>query len=331
MALIGLRYDLRVPPGAAVTAAGQYQACLEQCRFGDEHGFDTVILSEHHGVDDGFLPAPVTMAAAVAGATHRIGINVAAVLLPLHDPVRLAEQLAVADLVSGGRVSIVAGTGYRDEEFAMAGITYAERNRLLEDHLAVLRRAWTGEEFEWDGRRIRVLPRPATPGGPMVLLGGSTPGAARRAVRLRCGFFPSESNPALTEAYYDEAAKVGFAEGFCSLPTRLGFVHVSNDPERDWARIAPHAAHEARTYGSWQRPGQASAVTVESVEDGDALRASGVYRVLSPDDAVALYEELGDFGTFLLHPLMGGMPPELAWESLALFVAEVLPRVRPAA
>ena len=330
MTLIGLRFDLRIPPGGAVSAADQYAACLDICRWGDANQADTVVLSEHHGVDDGFLPAPITFAAAVAGATSRIGINIAAVLLPLHDPVRLAEQLAIADLASGGRVSVVAGTGYRDEEFAMAGVAYRDRNALLEEHLSVLRRAWTGEYFEWRGRRIRVLPRPLTPGGPMVLLGGSTVGAARRAARLRCGFFPASADPALAAAYADEAAAVGFAEGFCSLHARLGFVHVSNDPERDWARILPHAQYEARVYHGWQRVGQTSAVAVDEPDSTEALRSSGIYRVLTPDECVALHDSLGDFGTFLLHPLMGGIPPELAWESLELFAAKVLPRIRPA-
>src|SRR3954451_13789483 len=104
MAAIALRYDLRVPPFATTTHAAQYAACLEQCGWADERGFDVVTLSEHHGVDDGYLPAPLTLAAAIAGRTKRININIAAVLVPLHDPVRLAEQLAVLDLASGSRV-----------------------------------------------------------------------------------------------------------------------------------------------------------------------------------------------------------------------------------
>lgn len=329
MALIGLRYDLRVPRDGDVTAAGQYAACLEMCRWGDVHAVDTVILSEHHGVDDGFLPAPIALAAAIAGATTRLAINVAAVLVPLHDPVRLAEQLVVADLASAGRISIVAGTGYRDEEFEMAAVEFHARNALLEEHLDVMRRAWSGEYFEWRGRRIRVLPRPLTPGGPLVLLGGSTVGAARRAARLRCGFFPASDEPDLADAYYEAAAAAGYSEGFCSLPARIGFVHVSNDPERDWERILPYAQHEARTYGAWQRSGQASAVHVEDPESPSALRTSGVYRVLTPDECVELHADLGDYGTLLLHPLMGGIPPALAWESLELFAAAVLPRIRP--
>src|SRR5437879_6529475 len=145
MLSIALRYDLRVPPFAATTHAEQYAACLEQCAFADEHGLDFVVLSEHHGVEDGFLPAPVTLAAAVAGRTRKILINIAAILVPLHDPVRLAEELAVAQLASGGRVGFVAGVGYRREEFEMAGGDPKTRGRLLEECVGVLRQAWPGE------------------------------------------------------------------------------------------------------------------------------------------------------------------------------------------
>src|SRR5262245_37077670 len=119
--MIAIRYDLRAPKFGSTTHAEMYAACLDQCAWADAHGLDSVVLSEHHGVEDGYLPAPVTLAAAVAGRTRTIRISIAAVLVPLHDPVRLAEQLAVASLASGGRVSFVAGLGYRDEEFAMAG------------------------------------------------------------------------------------------------------------------------------------------------------------------------------------------------------------------
>src|SRR5216110_3707424 len=139
MTMIGLRYDLRVPSFCSVTHAELYAACLEQCAWADRLGLDFVVLSEHHGVDDGYLPAPLTLAAAIAGRTKSIRINVAAVLVPLHDPVRLAEQLAVLDLASGSRVGLIAGLGYRREEFAMAGVDRAERGRLRsEEHTSEL-------------------------------------------------------------------------------------------------------------------------------------------------------------------------------------------------
>ncbi|HUF85265.1 MAG TPA: LLM class flavin-dependent oxidoreductase, partial [Acidimicrobiia bacterium] len=191
MAMIAVRYDLRVPDFASTTHAEQYAACLDQAEWADRLGFDFVILSEHHGVDDGYLPAPVTMAAAVAGRTKRIPINIAAVLLPLHDPVRLAEELVVADLAAGpGRVGFVAGLGYRPEEFEMADVDRTKRAGLLEEYVDVMRQAWTGEPFEWRGRTVRVTPTPVTKPHPMMLIGGSTEKAARRSARLRLGFFP---------------------------------------------------------------------------------------------------------------------------------------------
>ena len=150
MAMIALRYDLRVPDFATTSHAEQYAACLEQAEWADRLGFDFVILSEHHGVDDGYIPAPVTMAAAVAGRTRRIPINIAAILVPLHDPVRLAEQLVVADLAAGpGRIGFVAGLGYRPEEFEMADVDRTKRGATPR---GVRRRDAPGV----DGRAVRV-------------------------------------------------------------------------------------------------------------------------------------------------------------------------------
>ncbi|HUI28134.1 MAG TPA: LLM class flavin-dependent oxidoreductase [Candidatus Kryptonia bacterium] len=320
MIMIGLRYDLRVPAFSSSTPAAAYRACLDQCAWADQLGLHFVALSEHHGVDDGFISSPLTLAAAIAGRTKRLSINIAAVLVPLHDPVRLAEQIATVALLSDGRLSFVAGLGYRHEEFAMAAVDRTQRWRLLEESIEVMRKAWTGEPFEWRGRTIRVTPKPETP--PMILIGGSTEKAARRAARLHCGFSPAIGDPQLARVYTEACERVGFS-GFVTLPGGPGFVHVSDDPERDWARIAPHALYDAQTYASWQTPGQRSQVHV-AAQNADDVRTSGVYRVVTPDECVALARE---FGRVLLHPLMGGIAPELGWESLHLFERKVLPRL----
>ncbi len=322
MLTIAIRFDLRVPPFAKTTHAELYRACLDQSAWAEEQGFDLVVLSEHHGVEDGFLPAPIAMAAAILGRTKRIGVNVSAVLVPLHDPVRLAEQLAVTSLLSGGRISLVAGLGYRGEEFEMAGVDPKSRGKLLEEHVGVLRQAWTGEPFEWRGRTIHVTPKPESP--PMIAIGGSTEIAARRAARLHAGFFPAIGDPKLAEVYQAECTRVGFEGGFVALPGGPGFVHVSEDPERDWRRILPHALYDAQTYASWQTPGQRSQVHVDG-RTAEDLRKSGVYRVVTPDECVALARE---HGRVILHPLMGGISPELGWEGLRLFAEKVLPRIR---
>ncbi len=319
--MIAIRFDLRVPPFARVTHAQLYQACLEQCAWADQLGLDTVVLSEHHGLEDGYLPAPLTLAAAVAARTHRIAISIAAALVPLHDPVRLAEQLAVLDLISGGRVSIVAGLGYRAEEFEMAGVDLRGRGKLLEEYVRVMRQAWTGEPFEWRGRTIRVTPRPQSP--PAIFVGGSTAAAARRAARLRAGFLPAVNDPQLAQVYAEACQRLGFDGGFTLMPEGPGFVHVSEDPEADWKRIAPHALYDARTYASWQPPGQRSLVFVEGATEED-VRKSGVYRVVTPEECIALAKQTGHL---VLHPLMGGLDPEVGWQSLKLFETKVLPHL----
>ncbi len=321
MAMVGIRFDLRVPSFSTTTHAEMYAACLDQCAWADRLGLDTVVLSEHHGVDDGFMPAPVTLAAAIAGRTTRIQIVIAAILVPLHDPVRLAEQLATAALASGGRIGFVAGLGYRQEEFDMAGVERRRRGTLLEEYVGVMRRAWSGEPFEWRGRTVRVTPKPASE--PMLLIGGSTEKAALRAAKLRAGFFPAIGDDRLADIYTTECARLGFRGGFVSMPSGPGFVHVSEDPERDWQRIGPHALYDAQTYAAWQTPDQRSAMHVEA-QTIDDMRRSAAYKILTPDECVALARETG---RIILHPLMGGMPPALGWESLRLFEAKVLPRL----
>lgn len=330
MTMILMRYDLRIPPNgspaAGVTSSGQYGAFLEQVRWADGIGLDMVVLSEHHGTDDGFMPAPVTLAAAVAAATERIGIAVSAALVIMHDPVRLAEQLATVDLVSRGRVSVVCGTGYRQEEFDMAGLEFTQRFSALEECVSTMRQAWTGDYFLHHGRQVRVRPLPHTPGGPILLIGGSTPAAARRAARLRCFFQAANDDQAVADAYNDECAKLGF-QGFVILPPKApGFIHVTHDPERDWARLEPYITHEARTYAEWQRPGQSSVVHVHNAATFDDIKASGVYAVVTPDECIALGRR---FGSLTMHPLMGGIPPEIAAESLSLLESDVLPVLKP--
>ena len=319
--MVGLRFDLRVPPFATTTHERQYAACLDMCAWADELGFDAIAISEHHGVADGYMSAPITLAAAIAARTKRVRINVAAILVPLHDPIRLAEQLATAAIVADGRLSIVAGMGYRPEEFAMAGVDRTQRGRLFDEYVGVLQQAWTGRPFTWRDRSVQVTPAPASP--PLILVGGSTAKAAKRAARLRCGFFPAVGDPELARVYEEACAAAGFT-GFVVMPGGPGFVHVTHDTDRDWARIGPHALHDARTYHEWQTPGQRSEVHVDAVTEDD-VRRSPVYRVVTPEGCLEIARQ---HGRVLLHPLMGGIEPELGWSSLRLFASDVLPRLR---
>jgi alkanesulfonate monooxygenase SsuD/methylene tetrahydromethanopterin reductase-like flavin-dependent oxidoreductase (luciferase family) len=326
MPLLAMRHDLRAPAFGPASPSAIYSAALEQFRWADAQGWDFAVLSEHHGLDDGWLPAPVTLAGVVGGGTSRIRIMLSAVIVPLHDPVRLAEQLAVLDLATEGRVWTVAGAGYRADEFVMAGAEMRRRGRLLEEYLEVMLRAWTGEPFEWQGRTIRVTPRPFTDPHPMVMVGGGVEAAARRAARLRLPMMPMNEEPRLHEWYADEAAKVGFEGGFVMAPSGPTFIHVTHDPDRTWAQIGDYVLYEAQSYASFQTPGQHSTPMVQasSIED---LKASPQVLVGTPDEIVAAAAHVAPTGAFTFNPLAGGLPPDLAWESLELFASEVAPRL----
>jgi alkanesulfonate monooxygenase SsuD/methylene tetrahydromethanopterin reductase-like flavin-dependent oxidoreductase (luciferase family) len=319
-----LRYDMRAP-GFGASPAELYAAALEQAAFGDAQGFDAVQLSEHHGTDDGYLPSPLVLAAAIAGRTARIRLEIAALILPLHDPLRVAEDVAVLDLASGGRVELVIGAGYVPGEFAMFDRAIADRPRLVEEGMRALELAWTGEPFEYRGRIVRVTPRPLQRPRPALALGGSSPAAARRAARLADRFLPAV--PSLWKPYRAERERLGLPVPPAGKVGPL-FLHVAEDPDSAWDRIAPHALHEANAYGRWMAE-TGTAGPYRPLADADALRSSGLYRVVTPDECVALAESLGAHGTLLLHPLMGGLAPELGWSSLELFAAKVLPRIRP--
>ncbi|CAM5409492.1 LLM class flavin-dependent oxidoreductase [Streptomyces canus] len=314
-----VRFNLVEPGATPASLSARYRAALDMAAYADEHGITTVQTEEHHGVDNNWLPSPFAFAGAVFGATRRIAVTVSAVIGPLHDPLRLAEEIAVLDLLSGGRLVTVAGIGYRPEEYALFDVEWRRRGRLQDELLETLLKAWTGEEFEYRGRTVRITPRPFSDPHPLLLVGGSSKAAARRAARLGLPFFPSAHLPEL-EAYYKERLVEYGTEGWTMMPTaETPLLHIAENPDEAWARHGEHFLHEARTYASWQSGDIRSAVrsAAASVEE---LRAEGVYRILTPDECV----EQG-LDNLVLHPLAGGMPVEEGWRSLRLFAEQVLP------
>jgi alkanesulfonate monooxygenase SsuD/methylene tetrahydromethanopterin reductase-like flavin-dependent oxidoreductase (luciferase family) len=326
MVLSLLRFDMRLPAFSEVKRPDLYAAALEMAGWADERGFDSLVLSEHHATEDGYLPSPLTLAACLAGRTRRIRIGIAALLLPLYDPIRLAEDLAIVDLASAGRVSVTAGIGYRPEEYAMFGKDWKRRGALMDEGLEVLLRAWTGEPFEYAGRQVQLSPTPLTQPLPPVLVGGMGRNAARRAARFGLPFQPGVGTPEVLELYRSECRRLNVPNPLALPPGAGEMIWVSKDPERSWHQLGPHLLHDARSYASWQQDSHRSVVYTEarSVEE---LRAEGKYRILTPEQCIEHAGAAQPLAIFVLFPLCGGTPPELAWESLELFANEVLPHV----
>jgi alkanesulfonate monooxygenase SsuD/methylene tetrahydromethanopterin reductase-like flavin-dependent oxidoreductase (luciferase family) len=307
-----MRFAMRSDTSDPEARAVLYAAAIEMCAWAEGRGAIATVLSQHHGAEDGYLPSPIPLAAAVAARTESLPISVAALLLALYEPVKLAEDMAVVDLISRGRVSYVVGIGYRPEEFAMFGIDRGRRALLVEDRITLLRLLWEGNEVDVDGRPVRVTPRPFTPGGPMLAYGGGTEAAARRAARLGMVFMAETHDSTLEEAYRAEGGES--APGCFFPPAGVPLtVFVADDPERAWADIGRYLLSDAVSYAGWNASRSGTASLSQASTVADLAAEKGAYQIVTPAGA----RELLRTGFPLnLQPLVGGIPPDLAWPYL---------------
>ncbi|MCU1394359.1 MAG: luciferase family protein [Ilumatobacteraceae bacterium] len=324
MAFFGMRFDFRNPAIAGTTMTSRYKAGIDMVEWADGLGFVTVVLSEHHGSPDGYLPSALPMAAAMAARSTKIGITISAIVAPLHDPLRLAEDAAVVDLISGGRVNLILANGYVDSEFEMFGVPMNQRAKRTTTAVETLRSAWTGEPFTHQERAARITPMPERPGGPSITLGGSTQGAAKRAARIGDGFAPSL--PEHWDWYREERIALGHPDPGPHFGDYIGNFHLAADVEEGWAEVGQYFLHETNAYGKWMADAGLPGM-YHIAADVDAVRAQGMYRVLTPDMLLAEIEAAGPFAFVLFHPLLGGIPPESAWRALHLFEQDVLTRL----
>lgn len=322
---LALRYDMRAPSiGAPI--ADLYRASIEQCAWADRLGFETVYLAEHHGADDGYCASPMIQASAVAAVTSRMQIHLSALIAVLHNPLRLAEDLATLDIISRGRLAMTLGIGYRPHEYEMFGIEKSRRVPLLEEIIGVLERAWTGEPFDYHGSTVMVRPTPFRQPRPPIYIGGSTEASARRAARLGDNYLPAV--PALTEVYEAERRRLGLPVPPRPLSKGPLFLFVSEDPEKDWNVVAPHVMYTSNSNTRWALERGVGATPYRQVETVEDLKASSQFAVVTPEDCVKLAEALGYDSELVFQPLMGGLDPEITWASLTLFEAKVLPELQ---
>ena len=345
----GILHDFRNPWPHEQPYAAYYAQCLEEVAEADRLGFDMVWMSEHHLTHDGLLPSPLTMGAAVAARTRRIGIGTNILVLPLHHPLRVCEDAAVVDLLSGGRLTLGVAQGYAEAEFAAFGVDIRHRPSLLEEGVAALRQGLTygrvsmqGKRWSFDDIPVTPSPRRAVP----IHVGAVTPPALRRAVRIGDGVIVYCGIPrhfrerrhaldgVLAEQAASDAEATGVTEAAEGVPHRshpsvrltcTGVMHVAEDPERAWREAAPGiaylegsmAAYDARVRApdSWQAP---------RFERGE-------YLVGTPEQVAArlveLHQEIG-YDHFAHWARLPGLPHATAMESLRLVASQVLPEVR---
>jgi alkanesulfonate monooxygenase SsuD/methylene tetrahydromethanopterin reductase-like flavin-dependent oxidoreductase (luciferase family) len=326
MAMSMARFNFIQPGLEPTEMSDRYRAALDMVSLMDTSGFAMISLEEHHGADNGWSPSPLATAGLVFGRTQNVGVTISALLVPLHDPLRLAEDIAVLDLASGGRLVVVAGLGYRPEEYAAHGKDWSRRGKLLDQSLDAMLKAWTGEPFAYGDTTVRVTPRPLTQPHPTILVGGTSKVAARRAARFGLPFFPAANLPELEAYYYEQCAAEG-TQGFCMMPAaRTTLLFVAEDPDKAWAELGQHLLHEAQTYAGWQTPDIRSAVHSHATTL-DELRNEGIYRIATPAECLALAEAQGEAASMVIHPLCGGMPIDRGWECVQLYIDDVVPHL----
>jgi probable F420-dependent oxidoreductase len=314
---------------------------LELARVAEGAGFDSFWVAEHHGAADGYLPAPLAFLAAVAARTERLEVGTAVLLAPLHHPLRLAEEAALVQNLSGGRLHLGLGLGWVADEYRMVGVPMRGRGRRLEEFVGVLRRAFEGGRFSFAGRHyvfedVTVTPPPvrAIP----IWLGGASRPAVERAARIADGHFPPSS--AALEGVIGRAREVlearrrvgatGPYRYGCFLPVGIGV-----DPDDGWARIRDGLLHTRGAYALWaQGRRDVDAARDEAAAWEDRVRAGAVTgtprdvaRALGP--AVGALGELG-FDEVVVSAILAvpGMPFEQAAEQVEAFGQEVIPALR---
>jgi alkanesulfonate monooxygenase SsuD/methylene tetrahydromethanopterin reductase-like flavin-dependent oxidoreductase (luciferase family) len=317
-----LNFDLRHPAQFRPTGGEIYAAALDMCAWADEHGFERVGVPEHHQNEDGYISCPLVFAAAVGGRTGRIRVRTGIVIAPLYDPIRLAEEVAVADLCLGGRLELGMGLGVLRADYELFGIDFSKRGRIMEELIPLLRKAWTGEPFEYRGSTVRVTPRPVQHPMP-IHLGGMSQAATDRAARIADGF--DTVMPQTWERYRESCRKFGKPDPGPHTPRGPMFLWVTKDDKAHvLEQLQPHFDQQIESYDEQNRKAGGGLVNPWELKPG----RPAPYQIVNPEEAIELGRSLGADGELIFQPLLSAIDPALAWRMLSLLESDVLPHLK---
>jgi len=328
----GVVYDFRNPPDSGRAFPDLYAATLEQIRLVDQLGYDSVWITEHHFVEDGYLPSFVAVAGAIAGITERVRISSDVLLMPFQHPLRLAEDLAVLDNLSNGRMMLGVGMGYAPHEFAAFGIDRRRRVSLTEEGVAILRRAWREDVFSFAGKRyqfenVRVRPRPVQAGGPPIWLAAMSEAGAQRAARLDTHLLPQGDRAAVLDPWRAALAESGRRRE----DYRVGIIRsclVTDDPEALMPAIRKAARYTGEIYADWiAQDAEMSQQLAAGAEHGRTIPQTWIAGDADFCEAeLRAFTETFGITDVLLWGAPAGMAPEEMHENLQRFATEVMPR-----
>lgn len=337
---IGL-FTGQIPPGTDRTFHEEYRDAIELVKLVEREGLDGAWVSEHHFSEDGYLPSLLVMLAAFATVTEHIQLGTGVILAPFHDPIRMAEDFAVVDQISGGRTIAGFSIAWRDEEFREFNIDVRSRVGRTRELIEVMRLAWNEERFDYSGKHfsysgVSVTPKPARV--PPILVGGFVDDAIRRAGRIGDGYISSRAAPdRVAEAFRmaaEERARAG-KEG-PPIVALLQNTFVTQDPDGDWPMIRDGIGHQLGTYAGWRAGTDVPGGKLEVIPpDESSIRQTTAYG--TPEQVVEyltpIVKVLAEYpeSHLIVRLHYPGMTAEPAATAIRLFARDVAPKLREVA
>jgi alkanesulfonate monooxygenase SsuD/methylene tetrahydromethanopterin reductase-like flavin-dependent oxidoreductase (luciferase family) len=329
---VGYQLDFRNPLNSGRTFQEVYAEMLAQAEACDRAGFDSIWLTEHHFTDDGYLPSMMPAAAAIAARTQRVTIGTFVLLAPFQHPLKLAEDVAVVDVISGGRIRLGIGQGYRQEEFDGFGVPRQQRLGRTLETLEILKLAWKGERFDFRGKYfnfndVRILPAPVSRPYPELLWGVGAPKAIRRAAALDLSF-ACVGGRAEVGIYLDALKANGKDPSHYSIVNNRA-LYVADSEEQAWADTREALMYQAELYGKWLKTAQTQDGGNGEVlirPDAERLRRTSVLG--SPEQVRKRLEEIIEatpMTELVIAMQLPGLDPKKTRRSLELFSTEILP------
>lgn len=326
----GYLYDFRNPPQFARRPADLYADILDFVAWSESAGFAGAWVPEHHGAEDGYMPAPNVALAAIAARTRHIRLGSAVALAPLYHPLRFAEECAVLDIMSDGRLEMALAIGYRRRETAAYGVDFGKRGARFDEFLHIVRALWAGETVRFEGQHYAIhdaVLKPAAPRGKIPLfIGGFADKALDRVATYADGYFGNEEVCGL---YADKLRAQGKDPAAARIRILSLFLTVADDPEQAMEELAPYFLHVNNSYGAWLNEDKASGIDDVALKPMslDDFKRSGILRILTPDAAIdhfrAMRQRINVEHVMMMLP--PGLPPARFQPYAELFASKVIP------
>lgn len=325
----GYIYDFRNPPQWERPWDALYADVLDTIAWSEEAGFRGAWVPEHHLAQDGYMPSPLTALAAIAARTRHLKLGSAIALAPLYHPLRFAEDCAVLDIISGGRLEMGLAIGYRRSEYAAYGIASNKRGKIFDEWLQIVTRLWAGETVDFDGEHFsltgaKIMP-PAPRGRIPLYLGSFTDKAMERVARYADGFIGGSE---LCDLYMDKLREQGKDPSLARVRSTDLFFAVAEDPEAALEELAPFYHYVNNSYGEWfSEDKSVEGAKSMSLEE---FKSSGMLQILTPDAAIAAIKAK-QARMPLDHVMMmmpAGLPTRRFVDYAELFANKVIPAFR---